>query len=135
MKFTIAIEAGTSKTAFGVAVPDLPGCFSAGDTIEEAFDNAREAIEAHCEELAEDGREIPTPKAMSEWQKDRAYRGWTWGIIDVPVDRFFGPAEKINITVPGRLLKQIDEHAKKNGQTRSGFLTSAALEAMRRNAS
>ena len=38
MKFSIAIEAGTRKSAFGVAVPDLPGCFSAGDTVEDAFD-------------------------------------------------------------------------------------------------
>jgi metal-responsive CopG/Arc/MetJ family transcriptional regulator len=50
----------------------------------------------------------------------------------VPIERFFGPAEKINITVPGLLLKQIDDHAKKHGQTRSGFLTQAALNAMRR---
>ena len=132
MKFTIAIESGTKKAAFGVAVPDLPGCFSAGDTVEQAFDNAREAIEAHCEVLAEEGKEIPVPKPMSEWQTNRDYRGWTWGVIDVPIERFFGPAEKINITVPGLLLKQIDEHAKKHGQTRSGFLTQAALDAMRR---
>lgn len=46
MKFTIAIEAGTKEAAFGVAVPDLPGCFSAGDTVEEAFENVREAIDA-----------------------------------------------------------------------------------------
>ena len=59
MKFTIAIEPGTRKTAFGVVVPDLPGCFSAGDTVEEAFDNVREAIEAHCELLAEDGKAMP----------------------------------------------------------------------------
>jgi predicted RNase H-like HicB family nuclease len=45
MKFTIAIEVGTKKSAFGVVVPDLPGCFSAGDTIEEAFDNAREFLQ------------------------------------------------------------------------------------------
>ena len=96
MKFTIAIEPGTKKTAFGVAVPDLPGCFSAGDSVEEAFDNAREAIEAHCEVLAEQDREIPAPKPMSEWQTNRDYRGWTWGVIDVPIERFFGPAETIN---------------------------------------
>jgi predicted RNase H-like HicB family nuclease len=34
MKFTIAVEPGTKKAAFGVAVPALPGCFSAGDTVE-----------------------------------------------------------------------------------------------------
>ncbi|HEY8053715.1 MAG: type II toxin-antitoxin system HicB family antitoxin [Steroidobacterales bacterium] len=132
MKFTIAIEPGTKKSAFGVVVPDLPGCFSAGDTVEDAFDMAREAIEAHCEVLAEDGKDLPEPRPMSEWQASREYKAWTWGIVDVPVERFFGPAEKVNITVPGRLLKQIDQYAKKNGQTRSGFLTHAALEAMRK---
>ncbi len=98
MKFTIAIEAGTKKTAFGVVVPDLPGCFSAGDTVEEAFDNAREAIKVHCEILAEEKKDLPVAKAMSEWQADEEYKGWTWGIVDVEVERFFGPAEKINIT-------------------------------------
>lgn len=118
MKFTIAIEPGTKRSAFGVAVPDLSGCFSAGNTVEEAFDNVREAIEAHCEVLSEEGEDIPERKPMSAWQKDPEYRGWTWGIVDVPVERFFGPAEKINITVPGRLLKQIDDFARAHGQTR-----------------
>ncbi len=36
------------------------------------------------------------------------YKGWTWGIVDVPVEKLFGPAEKINITVPSLLLKRID---------------------------
>ena len=94
MKFTIAIEPGTNKTAFGVAVPDLPGCFSAGDTFDKAFDNAREAIEAHCEVLAEGGKELPTPKPMSEWQNDREYKGWTWGIVDVSVERLFWSCRK-----------------------------------------
>jgi hypothetical protein len=75
---------------------------------------------------------MPRPTPMSDWQADREYNGWTLGIADVPVERFFGPAEKINITVPGRSLKQIDEHARGHGETRSGFLTKAALEAMRR---
>lgn len=44
MKFLIAIEPGSEHTAYGVTVPDLPGCFSAGDTLEEALDNTREAI-------------------------------------------------------------------------------------------
>jgi predicted RNase H-like HicB family nuclease len=132
MKFSIAIEAGTRKSAFGVVVPDIPGCFSAGDTVEEAFDNAREAIESHLEILSEEGKDLPKIKPLSEWMADREYKGWTWGVVDVPVERFFGPAEKINITVPGRLLKQIDEFAKSRGQTRSGFLANAALEVMRK---
>ena len=130
MRYAVLFE--TTETGYSAHVPDLPGCFSAGDTVEEAFDNAREAIEAHCEILAEEDKELPQLKPLSEWQADRQYKGWTWGIVDVPVERFFGPAEKINITVPGRLLKRIDDYAKRHGQTRSGFLTSAAVEAMRK---
>lgn len=130
MKFTIAIEAGTKRKAFGVVVPDLPGCFSAGDTIEEAFDNAREAIDAHCEILAEDKGDLPKTRRLTEWQADPQFKGWTWGIVDVPIEKYFGPAEKINITVPARVLKRIDEYARKHGETRSGFLVRAAEKAM-----
>jgi hypothetical protein len=34
---------------------------------------------------------------MSDWQINRDYSGWKWGIADVAIERFFGPAEKINI--------------------------------------
>ncbi|HET7925874.1 MAG TPA: type II toxin-antitoxin system HicB family antitoxin, partial [Rhodanobacteraceae bacterium] len=50
MLFPIAIELGDAKHAYGVIVPDLPGCFSAGDTLEEAIANAEEAILLHLED-------------------------------------------------------------------------------------
>jgi predicted RNase H-like HicB family nuclease len=46
MRYPIAIEPGSETTAFGVVVPDLPGCFSAGDTLDEAFTGAEEAAAA-----------------------------------------------------------------------------------------
>lgn len=130
MKFPIAMEPGTPKTAWGVVVPDLPGCFSAGDTAEDAFANAVEAIEAHCEILAEDGAEIPKPRSLGEWQRDPQFAGWVWALVDVDVSRFEGKAEKINITLPRRLLAKIDDYAKAHGATRSGFLAEAARAAM-----
>jgi predicted RNase H-like HicB family nuclease len=42
-----AIETGDAKHVFGVVVPDLPGCFSAGDTLDDALINSREAILLH----------------------------------------------------------------------------------------
>ena len=131
MKFLIAIEPGTVTTAYGVVVPDLPGCFSAGDTLEEAFDNAREAIDAHCEVLAEDGQDVPLPAAMAAHQANLDYAGWVWAMVDVAVESYWGPAEKVNITLPGRTLRRIDEYARAHGQTRSGFLAEAARQAMR----
>jgi len=38
VRYPIAIEAGDDLKAFGVVVPDLPGCFSAGDTLDDAHD-------------------------------------------------------------------------------------------------
>jgi len=132
MKFLIAIEPGSKTTAFGVAVPALPGCFSAGDTLEEAFDNAVEAIEAFCEVLAEDGKDLPRHPRMAKVQAEpgKAFKGWTWAVVEAPIERLFGPAEKINITVPGRVLARIDDYAKGRGMSRSGFLVHAAQEAM-----
>ena len=42
-EINIAIEPGDETSAFSVIVPDLPGCFSAGDTLDEAVTNAEEA--------------------------------------------------------------------------------------------
>ncbi len=43
MRYPIAIEPRTDKSVYGVAIPDLPGCFSAGETLEEAIAGAEEA--------------------------------------------------------------------------------------------
>lgn len=44
MHYPVAIEPGSAKAALGVVVPDLPGYFSAGDTLAEALLNTEEAI-------------------------------------------------------------------------------------------
>lgn len=131
MKFVIAIEPGTDSTAFGVVVPDLPGCFSAGDTLDEAIDNASEAIDLYCEVLIEDGKDIPAAKPLSAHQADPDFSGWIWAVVDVPVERYFGPAEKINITLPRLLLAKIDDYASTHHMSRSGFLAKAAQQAIR----
>ena len=43
------------KSDYGVSVPDLPGCISAGATVDEALAMVREAIELHLEGLIEEG--------------------------------------------------------------------------------
>ena len=55
-----------------------------------------------------------------------------WALVEVPVERYFGPAEKINVMVPALTLKRIDAAAVRRGESRSGFLVRAAEEAMRR---
>ena len=69
MHYPIAIETGTSTEAYGVVVPDLPGCFSAGDTLDEAMENAKEAIELWLEVAIDDGMAVPEP---SPWPSTSA---------------------------------------------------------------
>lgn len=134
MKFIIAIEPATEDSAFGVVVPDLPGCFSAGETLDEAIRNAQEAIDLHCEVLIEDGHDIPVPGTIAAHQANPEYRGWIWAVVEVPVEQYFGPAEKIDITLPRLVLARIDAYTKAHGATRSGFLAEAARAAMQKGA-
>src|SRR5687767_5596290 len=62
------------QSDFGVTVPDLPGCFSAGSTIDEALTMAKEAIELHLEGLVEDGQAIPAPGVIEEHQRNVDFR-------------------------------------------------------------
>lgn len=132
MNFVIAIEPGDAAHAFGVVVPDLPGCFSAADTLDGAMAAAREGIQAWCEAVIDDGGEIPAARSLAEHQANADYAGWIWAVADVPVERYFGPAEKLNITLGRRLLAKVDDYTAAHGETRSGFLARAALEAMQK---
>jgi predicted RNase H-like HicB family nuclease len=77
MKYPIAIEPGNAKTAWGVVVPDLPGCFSAADSgIDEAIDNAKESIELWIETAIDAGQNIPKPSSIAELQKKKEFKGW-----------------------------------------------------------
>ena len=64
MRYPIAIEIGSDDTAYGVVVPDLPGCFSAGDTLDEAMTNAEEAAVAWIETTLDAGGAVPSPSSL-----------------------------------------------------------------------
>lgn len=52
---------------YTVTVPSLPGCVTYGETVEEAVEMAKEAIEAYLESLREHGEEIPTEEGTLEY--------------------------------------------------------------------
>lgn len=56
--------------AVGVWFPDLPGCISGGDDIDEALHNAPEALELYAQDLTEDGRPLPRPRTLTELKAD-----------------------------------------------------------------
>ena len=59
MEYKIVLEPDREQGGYVVRCPALPGCYSQGDTREEAIDNIREAIEAYIESLKKDNLPIP----------------------------------------------------------------------------
>ena len=129
MNYVIAIEPGDKKHAFGVAVPDLPGCFSAGDTLDEAIANAREAVELWLETVIDDGLPVPEPQPLSKLQANPEFAGWIWAVVAVDLASLSDKVERINITLPARVLRRIDQAARQAGETRSAYLARRALAA------
>ena len=117
-------------SAYGVIVPDLPGCFSAGDTIEEAIQNAHEAIECHIEGLLSDNESLPLKKSVEEHFEDSDLKDGVLAIVEIDISKLAGRTVRVNISLPERFLKQIDEYARGHGGNRSGFLMDAAMSYM-----
>jgi predicted RNase H-like HicB family nuclease len=57
MEYTVLIHPG-EEGGYWTEVPSLPGCFSQGESVEEALTNTREAIELHVSALREDGQQV-----------------------------------------------------------------------------
>jgi len=107
-------------SCYGVEFPDFPGCVSAGDTPEEAQDNAQEALALHIEGLLEDGEELPAPSVAEDIDLAAFVEGERFYLIFVTVD----PPTKtvrVNITLDEGLLRAADREAKRRGTTRSGL--------------
>ncbi|MBD1576285.1 type II toxin-antitoxin system HicB family antitoxin [Vibrio sp. S11_S32] len=137
MLYPIAIEIGDDTHAYSVAFPDLPGCFSAGDSLEEALSNAKEAADFYLEDLAEEGRLPPQAKSLSEWQKDEEYTGWAWAVVEIDIEPYLGKSSKLNVTLPNLLSKKIDEQVKAHPdlyKNRSHFLQVAATHELQHSA-
>ena len=117
--------------AYGVVVPDLPGCTSAGSTTDEALRNAVEAVRLWAEDAIDDGEALPPPRSVEALRADPEVaaalaEGAALAIVPLLLDS--GRAVRANLSLDAGLLDAIDEAAKAHGLTRSAFLASAARE-------
>lgn len=113
-----------SRSAFGVTIPDLPGCFTAGDTLDEALRNVQEAVETYLHGESE----LPVPSALDRWSRDPDHAGGLFALVDVNLDFLRDETVRVNITASRSALALIDRVAKSKGENRSEFLIRAALE-------
>lgn len=120
-----------SNRTLGVWFPDLPGCVTVGQSLDEAYRNAGEALQFHIDGLVEDGDPISSPDWANVEKHARDDEDSVLvAVIAVPVD-VTTKAKRINITIDETLLSRIDQHASALGVPRSTFLAEAARALLR----
>lgn len=125
MRYPIFIEPGNDTRAWGVVVPDLPGCFSAGDTLDEAIMAAEQAAAAWIDAALDAGMPIPAPSPAADRAED--YPGWLLGVVHVEPALLDDSTERINITLPRRVLARLDAKARECGESRSSYIARMAI--------
>ncbi|TBR44928.1 type II toxin-antitoxin system HicB family antitoxin [Marinomonas agarivorans] len=118
-------------SSYGVTVPDLLGCFSAGETFEEALANTRIAMDMYFTDLAESGEDVPLASSVEHHITNPDYTDGIWAVVDMDISAYSGKSERINITLPKFLIKQIDKRVtERNLKSRSTYLAEAAMAAL-----
>lgn len=106
---------------FSVFFPDLPGCTSAGRSVQEAALHAEEALAGHILELVRSGEELPDPSQLDALEDDPEVDEVGRILVRAELP---GKAVRLNITLDEGLVAAIDKVAR----NRSGFLAEAARE-------
>ena len=113
---------------YGVTIPDMPGCFTAGTTLDEAINNIQEAAECHYM----DESALPVASSLERFVNDNEYAGGIWVMVNIDLAKLKVKAKRVNITMPENLLHEIDLYAEKYHMTRSGLLAQAVGEFIHR---
>ena len=121
----IALIHKDSASGFGASFPDLPGCISVADSLEDLRPMIEEALGFHIEGMVEDGEAVPEPSALDDILKAEGYADVV-AVMVVKAPETEGATVRVNITLPEKTLAQIDRKAAAKGMSRSRFLVQAA---------
>lgn len=130
MRYYIAVVHKDEGSAFGCYFPDVPGCFSAADDMDDLVPNAVEALSLY----AEDGS-LPEPQPIESVRRDpQVSTDLAEGafLIAVPLIENEAKVVRANITLERGVLNAIDQAARERKLTRSAFLAQAARHEIER---
>ena len=131
MRHYIALIHRDATSDYGLSFPDLPGCVTAGATLDEARAFAVEALAMHLAGLAEDSEAVPDPSSLETIMAD--VDNCEAVAVLVHVESVAAPrVVRVNISLPEDVLTRIDAHAARSGLSRSGFLAKAAQREIER---
>lgn len=115
----VAVARGDRAGGYHARFPDLPDCAASGADPAELMANARSAIGARLQALADAGEEWPAPTSVEHVQVQPPEFVL---LVDVEVE---DTPVRVNISLGEQLLKRLDAAAVASGATRSGFIAQA----------
>ncbi len=127
MCIPVFVHVGDKKQAHGVVFPDFPGCFSAADHWADLPAMVQEAVEAH---FGGEPESIPKLTPMEKLVKSPDYVGGVWMLVNIDLSKVNTKSIRLNVSLPENLVHKIDEAATAKHMTISGFLASAAINAL-----
>ncbi len=124
----VGILDGSGK-AYGVRLPDLPGCYGAGSTPEAAIVDAMSAAREWLGQRETKSEIAPKPRTMAQILKTETIDASSHEVaVMIPAVLDKGRTVRANLTFDAGLLEAIDAEATRRGLTRSAFLASAARD-------
>lgn len=98
--------------------------------MDEAIHNAKEAIAYHLEALLSESEPIPLQKPLEEHLDNPEFKDNVLALVEIDLSKISSKSVRINITLPERFLKQIDDYTQQHGGNRSAFLVDATMKDM-----
>lgn len=126
-RFYMAVLSPGEGRGWSVVFPDLPGCVTVGETVEEAQASAIEALCLHVEGLLEDGEVLPEAAPvhaeLPEWLAGEDLSRAIRVLVPVEID---STVVRVNVTMESGLVARLDRVAGVRGLSRSAALAEAA---------
>jgi len=116
--------------AFGVVIPDCPGCVAMGDTLDEALDSAAEVLRDWVEAIEAQGGTAPPPRPPDAVRAEAEAQGVVATYASVPLIRHLGRPVKANLSLDSGILAAIDATASRLGVTRSALVEMLAKQGL-----
>ena len=122
------------KFGFWCEFPDLPGCMTDGDDLEDLMKNAADALESWLEAAGE--RSLPIPEASDAEELKKKADACEESVLFIAQVTGYLPDEPVRINITGSESKiaEITAFAKRTKRSRSELMIDATLDYIRANA-
>jgi len=117
------------KNGFGVTFPDFPECTTFGENLDEAVDQAHEALALYIEFYLEEGGKLPEPKTKKVIMAQSENKGVK--AINVSVAGDGSDFEEFEVAMHTHLLSRIEKYCREYGVSPADFLAVAAREGIK----